>query len=102
VDANHIDVARSFNPPGTPQAYDRSGGVSSSSPGPGLLPLGSLPLPPQHAVQLLQTPPRARLPGSAMAASVQKPQQQWRDEVRGPAVRVPPPCADSAPGESSA
>ena len=79
-----MDVARSAPcgyPPGTPQAYDRSVVVSASSPGPGLLPLGSLPLPPQHGVQLLQTPPRATLPGSAMAASVQKPQHLWRDEI---------------------
>ena len=79
-----MDVARSAPcgyPPGTPQGYDRSVVVSASSPGPGLLPLGSLPLPPQHAVQLLQTPPRATLPGSAMAASVQKPQHLWRDEI---------------------
>ena len=93
VDANHVDVARSFNPPGTPQAYDRCGGVSASSPGPGLLPLGSLPLPPQ----LLQTPPRATLPGSAMAASVQKPQQLWRDEVRTAGVRVQAPPRPAPP-----
>ena len=94
VDANHVDVARSFNPPGTPQAYERSGGLSASSPGPSLLGGVTLPLPPAQLTQLLQTPqrpPRATLPGSAMAASVQKPQQLWRDEVRAAAVRAPCP-----------
>ena len=94
VDANHVDVARSFNPPGTPHAYERSGGLSASSPGPSLLGGVTLPLPPAQLTQLLQTPqrpPRATLPGSAMAASVQKPQQLWRDEVRAAAVRAPCP-----------
>ena len=107
VDANHVDVARSFNPPGTPHAYERSGGLSASSPGPSLLGGVSLPLPPAQLTQLLQTPqrpPRATLPGSAMAACVQKPQQLWRDEVRAAAVRVPSPPAglSSAPAQSAA
>ena len=107
MDANHVDVARSFNPPGTPHAYERSGGLSASSPGPSLLGGVSLPLPPAQLTQLLQTPqrpPRATLPGSAMAASVQKPQQLWRDEVRAAAVRVPSPPAglSSAPAQSAA
>ena len=105
VDANHVDVARSFNPPGTPHAYERSGGLSASSPGPSLLGGVTLPLPPAQLTQLLQTPqrpPRATLPGSAMAASVQKPQQLWRDEVRAAAVRAPCPPMQRRSGRCSA